>query len=428
MVKISVIVPVYKVECYLETCLDSIAHQTMVDIEIICVDDGSTDSSGKIIDRYAAVDKRFIVLHKRNAGYGAALNDGLRIAVGQYIGIVESDDRIAPNMFEELYKTASQNNLDFVKSDAFYWYENINYLKRIHDKSINELYDRVLGEKDRNTFFDFFMNIWTGIYKKEFLWGNNIKFNESPGASYQDNGFWLQTCFYAKRVMWMNEAFYYYRQDNPEASVKSNAKMMAMTKEYEYVEKLVKEREQEQLLPYVYSYRLVRLKGTFHRIADEKKYDFVKQIEEDYQKYKAYIKNNRYVDGWIRELLEAPVEYCDKVISDKKKVKEMIKGSEGVVIYGAGRQADIIMRILYNEGMFEKIKCFAVSEEMTNRQMASKDILRVEDAKEYFSGAVFILAVAPGTNAYYNMRERLKQLGINDYLQMTDFLEKFNYI
>lgn len=428
MPKVSIVVPVYNVEQYLCQCLDSIVAQTMKDIEIICVDDGSTDLSGEIIDRYAELDDRIKVFHKNNAGYGAAMNAGIKLATGDYIGIVESDDKIEPKMYESLYEAAQNNNLDFVKSDAYYWFDKLKYQKHVHDENLDALYNRVLGEDERNLFFDFFMNIWTGIYKKEFLFQNSILFNESPGASYQDNGFWMQTCFYAKRAMWLNEAFYYYRQDNPEASVKSTAKMMAMTKEYEYLEELIKARQQEYLLPYVYAMRLVRLKGTFYRIDDKCKYEFIQQIQEDYGKYKAYIKYNRYIDNWMREFLKAPKEYCDSLIEKKREVKTRIIESDGVVIYGAGKHGDIVMRILYNEGLYDKIKCFAISDDPKNGIMGSQSILKLENAYDCYPNALYLLAVVPNSTAYLDMQKRLDQLGIHAYLQMTDFLEKFNYI
>ena len=132
MPKISVIVPVYNVERYLPQCLDSILAQTLTDIEIICVDDGSTDESGRILDRYADLDKRLVVFHGPNAGYGAAMNTGLFAATGEYIGIVESDDSILPQMYETLYAAAVKDDLDLVKSDAVYWLESRNYFKTIH--------------------------------------------------------------------------------------------------------------------------------------------------------------------------------------------------------------------------------------------------------------------------------------------------------
>ena len=102
--------------------------------------------------------------------------------------------------------------------------------------------------------------------------------------------------------------------------------------------------------------------------------------------------------------------------------------AEKIIIYGAGKQADIAMRILYNEGFYDKIKCFAVSGEPQNPVMASKSILKIEDVFGRYPDAMFMIAVMPGTKAYDEMAERLEKLGVTDYLKMTDVLEHFNYI
>ena len=122
MVKVSIIVPVYNVEKYLRQCMDSIIVQTLKDIEIICIDDGSTDSSGGILDDYASKDDRIRVIHKENSGYGNSMNIGLDAATGEYVGIVESDDYADENMFQTLYRIADENKLDVVKSSFFYYY------------------------------------------------------------------------------------------------------------------------------------------------------------------------------------------------------------------------------------------------------------------------------------------------------------------
>ena len=117
--KVSIIVPVYNVEKYLSACLESLAAQTLEEVEIVAVNDGSTDGTGDIIDEYVASDARFKVIHKPNSGYGDSMNKGLEAATGDYIGIVESDDWIDPNMYEVLYQTAEAENLDkeFLYSD-----------------------------------------------------------------------------------------------------------------------------------------------------------------------------------------------------------------------------------------------------------------------------------------------------------------------
>ena len=112
MAKISVIVPVYNVEKFIRRCLDSIRNQTLKDLEIILVDDGSTDNSGVICDEYAKLDNRIIVIHKENGGLSSARNRGLDSASGEWIAFVDSDDYLEKNMYETLYKTAIDENVD----------------------------------------------------------------------------------------------------------------------------------------------------------------------------------------------------------------------------------------------------------------------------------------------------------------------------
>lgn len=425
MPKVSVIVPVFNVEKYINTCIDSICFQTLSDIEIICVDDGSTDLSGRFLDEYINKDSRIKVLHRQNAGYGAAMNAGIAEATGEYIGIVESDDKIESDMFETLYKVASENELDMVKSDCYYWLESVDYLRRIHFSHLDKDYDRVLTAADRNVFFDFFMNIWTGIYKKSFLDENEIRFHESPGASYQDNGFWMQTCLYAKRAMWLNKAFYYYRQDNSTASVKSEGKMKAMTCEYEFLENLLKKRGHEEYLPYCWSMKLFRLRGTYFRIADDMKLQFINQIRKDYEKYKAHIRYHRYIDSWIREILSDPEIYTKKLSERKKGLIKKLEESESIIIYGTGFRGDMVFRTLYNEGFAGKICCFARSTSERTEVLAGRPILQIDEALKQFKDAVVLIAVIKGSGAYMAMEAKLMEKGVTEYLDASTIEECF---
>lgn len=141
MVKVSIIVPVYNTAEYLPQCLDSIIGQTLKDIEIICIDDGSADESPHILDSYAKKDKRIKVIHKKNEGRVAARNDGERAAAGVYIGYVDSDDWIDSQMFEQLYGRAEQSGADLVSSG--YWLEG-NYTSQLFDAVPEGYY----GEKE----------------------------------------------------------------------------------------------------------------------------------------------------------------------------------------------------------------------------------------------------------------------------------------
>lgn len=113
--KISVLIPIYNVEKYLGECLESIINQTYSDLEIICINDGSTDNSLSIINKYAKLDDRIVLIDKENSGYGDSMNRGLSIAKGEYISIVESDDFIEKDMLGVLYEKMASYNLDVVK-------------------------------------------------------------------------------------------------------------------------------------------------------------------------------------------------------------------------------------------------------------------------------------------------------------------------
>ena len=119
MVKVSVIIPVYNVEPYLKQCMDSVVGQTLKEIEIICVDDGSTDGSLDILREYAAEDNRIQIIEQKNAGAGAARNNGMRHATGKYLSFLDSDDFFEPRMLEKAYDLAEKDQADFVayKSD-----------------------------------------------------------------------------------------------------------------------------------------------------------------------------------------------------------------------------------------------------------------------------------------------------------------------
>ena len=120
--KISVIVPCYNVEKYLVHCLDTIRSQTLINLEVICINDGSTDETGRILADFAREDKRFVVINKTNTGYGDSMNLGLLKAKGDYIGIVESDDFIEKDMFEKLYKIAEEKKLQISRC-CYYQYK-----------------------------------------------------------------------------------------------------------------------------------------------------------------------------------------------------------------------------------------------------------------------------------------------------------------
>lgn len=237
--KVSVIVPVYNVASYLEECLDSILNQTLQEMEIICVNDGSTDESGEILEKYRKMDTRVIVVNKANAGYGHSMNVGLRIATGEYIGIVESDDFVEPNMFEQLYKAAKKVDAQVVKSN-YYEVETMGEIKRLfYENLINVPYNEVLCPLQNIGVFYVAPSIWSGIYKKSFLLENNIMFLETPGASYQDTSFSTKVWLMAERAYFIKDAYVNYRTDREGSSMNNKGKLYCICDEYEEIERYV---------------------------------------------------------------------------------------------------------------------------------------------------------------------------------------------
>lgn len=238
--KVSIVVPVCNVEKYLPECLDSLIGQTLKDIEIILVNDGSKDHSLDIINEYAARDDRIVVIDKPNAGYGHTMNRGFERATGEYVGIVESDDCARPEMFEKLYEQAVKNSADVVRSNYFAMGNNgtefhlIDVLNLAHAP-----YYEPFDPKDYPDAFRGSPAIWTAIYRNAFIREKGISFLESPGASYQDTGFFLKVLAAASRVVFMREAFLNYRIDNAGSSVKSGAKVFCVCDEYQSFEEFI---------------------------------------------------------------------------------------------------------------------------------------------------------------------------------------------
>lgn len=240
MAKISVVVPVYNVEKYLKECIDSIINQTLEDIEIICVNDGSTDSSLEILNNYAKKDSRIIVINKSNSGYGHTMNMGLNAASGEYIGIIESDDFADKNMFEDLYKLAKESDADIVKGDWYnYWSKNKFARKNNRISSAKTL--KLTNAKQDKSLLRINPSVWSAIYKKEFLNKYNIRFLETPGASYQDLAFSFKVFALAEKVILTDKAYLYYRQDNMNSSVKSKTKVYCVCDEYEEIDRFLEE-------------------------------------------------------------------------------------------------------------------------------------------------------------------------------------------
>ena len=205
---ISIIVPVYNVEKYICRCIDSILDQTYKDFELILVDDGSTDSSGKICDDYKKRDKRIKVIHKENGGLSSARNIGLDIAEGDYIGFIDSDDYIRKDMYEVLYNDIVKYHADI----SICSYKEVNEYfqpKNIRDNNKIEIYEGIdsLNQLYKNNRVKFIV-AWNKLYDKSIF--KNLRYEE--GKIHEDELIIHKLLLSSKLVTYNSKEMYYYLQ------------------------------------------------------------------------------------------------------------------------------------------------------------------------------------------------------------------------
>lgn len=218
--KVSIIVPIYNVESYLDRCIQSLLNQTLKEIEIILVDDGSPDNCPAMCDEYAKQDNRIKVIHKKNAGLGYARNSGLEMATGEYVAFVDSDDFVDINMYHALYERAKRDNLDtcycgFVRHYATGKNENKTevrtYTRFTGRKGVDSfLLDMVGPEPSYHSDVKYMMCVWKAIYSKMLIDKYNIRFCSERQFVSEDIIFHLDYLPKALNVGFIPDCFYYY--------------------------------------------------------------------------------------------------------------------------------------------------------------------------------------------------------------------------
>lgn len=313
---ISVLVPVYNVERYLDECLRSIAGQTLRDIEIICINDGSTDGSRDIIQKFMDADNRFRVIDKSNSGYGASMNRGLRAAQGEYVGIVESDDFIEPDAMERLYEAARENDADVVKANFWFYWSVPEKRDEFWELVKPEWANKVYAPRDKGCESIFYEkpSIWSAIYRRGFLEENNIDFLETPGASYQDTSFTFKIWACARRVYLLHDAVLHYRQDNEASSVNSPGKVFTVCGEYAEISRYVEEHcELAHLHPVVERMKYDTYMWNYDRLSDDLKLEFLPTMAKEFQDdaNRGWI-DYAYFDDWKAECLQILLVSADE--------------------------------------------------------------------------------------------------------------------
>ncbi len=425
MPELSIIMPVYNVEKYLEQSVESVLKQNYKDFELICVNDGSTDNSLSLLQQLKLRDDRIRIINKENRGYGHTMNQGIDAAKGRYIGVVESDDWILPNMYETLIRYMEKENLDIVKSDHLQFITTVNGREKVVRKIQSEeksIYYKVLNPETDKRVFSFLKTSWSGVYRTEFIRKHNIRHNESPGAAFQDNGFWFQTLSCAQRIMFINQAFYMYRVDNAYSSCRGKGNMYAMCQEYTFIREFLEKKpdRKEKFLQEFSLYKYRAYLYNLERIADEYKPEFLKRMQCEYQQS---LERKEFdigaIDDNFREKMEWVVNEPEKLLSylrDRRSYFEkweMIRKYDKIIIYGAGMLGQEFYRQVKEQELETEVIGFAVSDMQGN----AEDLFGLKVAKiEDYSDRDTLVVIALKQEWQEGVKNKLCNLGFQKYM------------
>lgn len=441
MPKVSVIIPVYNVKTYLSQCIESVINQTLKDIEIICIDDGSTDGSEVILDEYSSKDSRIKVIHKSNSGYGNTMNNGFAAAIGDYITIVESDDFAELNMLEKMYEYAVDTDADIVKSN---YYGHINSKDYYRDFLCEYPKNKCININSCGILFNIACTIWSCIFKRSFIVSNNIRFNETPGASYQDTGFALQTWMYAEKVYFVNDAYLHYRNDNPNSSMHNTSKVFCIFDEYNWVEEcfLGYWKKYKERYGYFIAAKYRDYLNHYRRIAPQFQYALLVRLSEelklDYNN--GYVKKEYFIPDVWQNIFEihnnrdkffnktAKLQYdlkfrfmeCGNDASYVEGFCNKLRRYDNIIVYGAGKIGKWLVERLKERNI--SINGFAVTDEPHEKKCLGYSVAKINSYGSVADNECVIIAVSEGMQ--FEIYSNLKNLGVKNIYRIDSMLRE----
>lgn len=417
MCAISVIIPIYNVEQYLEQCVRSVMNQTFQDIEIICVNDGSTDDSLAILEELSAMDNRIRIISKPNTGYGNTMNIGLKQAQGAYISIVESDDYVDATMLEAMYAYAEEFSLDLVKAN---YYEHYRGESRFYENLCEMPYETLLDKETLVPLFSRAKSIWSGLYNREFLIRNNILFHETKGASFQDTSFFFKVLLSNPRVMLLKSAYLHYRKDSPNSSMNSEKKMFCILDEFQEIKRFIHGNgiSDSVLIDGISREEHLTYKHQCDALAVPFKYAFIQKVsdslsQEPYRMLSTEALTEEEKDD--HDLMVAdPMGYIKKYVDYREDrvslhnssvfclneallveaIFHKIKQSGPVYLYGAGQVGEQVMTVVHEILGEEAIDGVCVSDSRDSKKMLGKHRVMALDALEDKEGKLYLIATS----------------------------------
>ncbi len=308
--KISIIIPIYNVEKYINKCLDSLINQTLEELEFICINDGSTDNSINILNNYINNDSRFIIINQSNQGQGIARNNGIKIAKGEYIAFVDPDDWLENSTFEKAYNLAIENNANVVQfnyleyNDISKTFKKIDFSERLKKQYKLDILKSNIYSKDdfkEGLFYNLDLHVWNRIYKRDFIISNQIEFAHTRNG--EDHLFVNGVLLLSDNIHFLNEYLYIYR--TREGSIVNTKTFMNGVYAFEDINCFKKFLESKNLFQKYekdfYDYSMTILFWHYHQLPAEYISEYEKQCEkflsnEYYKKFKKlFNKKNKFI-------------------------------------------------------------------------------------------------------------------------------------
>lgn len=344
-VKVSVIVPVYNVEKYLKDCLNSVINQTLEDIEIICVNDGSTDNSLAILEDYAKKDSRIKIINQKNKGLSGARNTGMKYVQGEYILFLDSDDWLNEDALFELYWSHLDDNLDMLFFQTVDYYEEDGRYELNQFGGMTAIDDsfegKIFNYKDvASIIFKIPHSAFNKLYSTSFLQRINASFPE--GINYEDLAFFYDVFLKAERVSILKKELLFYRIRENSISTSGGEKSFDIFKSLKLVKDSLKDTTMDN--KYLQDYLMfivVNLKFVFVRLKDEYKNDYFKAMLENYE-YFGLDKVDNDFSGW---------SYEDRIFY--QSIKKAKNGYEFDLIYNKDCQTFLVN---HYKGLVEKLE------------------------------------------------------------------------
>lgn len=423
-IKVSVLIYVLNDHIHIEKCVRSVMSQSMRELEILLIDGGSTDGTLEIMQELQKKDRR-IRLFQSEAGVGRQFNTGLDAAVGKYIGICESDDYLLPDMYEKQYAAAEQYQVDVLKADVLRFCEKDKkeYRFPFSLSTDRTLYDTPLNPQEDRRFLKLGVNgFWSGLYRREFLLENNLRMNETGGASYQDITFSFLTELYAERAYIMSEAFYCYRMDNPNSSVNSPKKISLLKVEYQLLKKQLQKRDKWELYKEIYwKWRTDGYFWFYDNLSEEMKIEYLPLLCQEIREEMAgesYSGTELSAKEWALceagqhsfEELKRFMKADDAVWEQTQQKIEALKPDTDKVIFGMGNMGFLVNCFLEQGGM-SFVAGIDNASWKWNQKINGILVLSPEEGVQRFPDAVYIIANAAHE---HGMKAQLEGMGVKE--------------